>query len=218
MMRIDDDWELDALLLERFMAGEIRVREQIFARHARAIIRFFRNTVGPQELEDLSQETLTRLFAALPSIENGRYLRAFALGIARRVLLEHLRALKRDRRFDPEVDSIADLERGPVSLAVGKQELRLLLAGLRRLPLNLQILLEQHYFEGRSYVELAREAKCSPATIRTRARRARVLLEAEISKLEASGPLIASTIEHLDDWARDLRELLHRAEAEHDDE
>ena len=199
-------WDIDADLLMRFRRGEPGSAEQLYARHGPAVIRFFRNKAQTEHYEDLAQEALTRLFDNLDEIRDGRKVRAYAIQIARNVLLEHLRKLSRARRFDPETDAIADVQPGVGSLVATKNEVRLLLAGLRRLPLDTQILLERVYIEGVSSVAMARELDIPDSTVRGRVARARAQLVHEIAQLEASGPLIASTIENLDDWARDIRE------------
>jgi RNA polymerase sigma factor (sigma-70 family) len=196
----------DEALLERCRQGDREAAKQLLARHSRFIVRFFRTKVGPDEVADLAQETSARLLNALPGIRQGKALPAFVRSVARYVLCEFYRSLDHTRGFDPNVDSVNDLRQNPANLAIGRNEIRLLLAALRRLPLDRQIMLEQHYFEGVSLVELAKERGITDSTMRTHMANARGHLEREIARLEASGPLLASTVENLDQWASEIRE------------
>lgn len=194
----------DLALLEHWRAGDIGAGEELYRRHASAVIRFFRNKVR-REVQDLTQETFVRIVAARDRILDGEAFRAFVIGVARRVLLEHLRGLERDRAFDPAVDSIADLLPGPSSIAARKLEHRLLVEGLRRLALEHQILLELYYWEGMRATQLAAVLGISSSTMRSRLARARELLREQIAELAPAQELIVSTMDDLEGWAEQVR-------------
>ena len=116
----------------------------------------------------------------------------------------------------PGVESVAALLPGPTTIATRKQEHRLLLEGLRRLPVEQQVLLELRYIEGIPPKELAEVVDIPPSTMRGRVDSARKALREIISKLESSAALIASSLESLDRWADEVREGQSRDR--HDDD
>jgi RNA polymerase sigma factor (sigma-70 family) len=201
---VSEDWELDLTLLERWRNNDLRGGRALFERHSDAVIRFFRNKFD-SEYPDLVQETFVRLVESRDRIQDGQAFRAYVLGIARRVLLEHLRELPRQRAFDPAVDSVAALLPGPSTIAARRRELRLLLEGLRRIPLEHQIVLELFYWEKMKATELAVTMGVSPSTMRGRLHRARASLRRALAELAEAPELIESTTARLDDWAEQVR-------------
>lgn len=201
------DWERDAALLEAWRDGDSEAGEQLYNRHADAVARFFENKLR-EGAEDLTQATFLRMIEARHRIRDGVAFRAFVLGIARNVFREHLRELARGRSVDPEVESMADLAPGPTTVASNKQEQRLLLEGLRRLPVDAQIILELHYWEGLKTDDIAAIMDQVPATLRGNLAKARKLLSAVMAEIAASPELLASTIGGLEGWAAELREQL----------
>jgi len=83
-----------------------------------------------------------------------------------------------------------------------------LLEALRRLPLDLQIAIELHYWEGMTVREIALVVDAPEGTIKRRLQRARARLEAIIRELADSDVLANSTIGDLAGWARQLQEAL----------
>ena len=92
------------------------------------------------------------------------------------------------RRQRPEADfstdSAADLGTSPSLAAAREQEHRLLLDALHRLPVDTQMLIELHYWEGMDAAALAGMFEVDPTTIRTRLHRARARLRQSIEQLE----------------------------------
>ena len=205
------DWDIDEGLVERCRGGDASAKRELYERHSQRVVYFFYNTVDDADRDDLVHETFLRLFDNLSRLEHGRATLAFIRGIAQNVLFEHIRARTRGRKLDPYEDSLAELRPNLSSVFAGRKEYRMILDGLRRLPLLEQILLEQVYVQGIPQVELARLEGVSASTMRSRLNAARNKLKREIEKLCASGPLLASTIDCLDNWALELRELVSPA-------
>lgn len=198
------DWHVDAQLLEAWRGGDNQAGEQLFDRHAPAVTRFFRNKVR-EEVEDLVQQTFLALVSSKERIREGVAFRGYVLGIARNILGKHLRKLSRGRAVDPEVETMATLAPGPSTLAGKKQEHRLLLEALRRLPIEHQVALELFYWEGLKGKEIAEVVGVSHSALRGRLSKARELLEASMKSIAASPELLRSTVDGLEQWAEDLR-------------
>ena len=201
------DWQRDGQLLEAWRGGNDRAGEQLYDRHADAVARFFSNKLR-EGAEDLTQTTFLRLIEKRDGIREGVAFRAFVLAVARNVLREHLRSRLPGREVDAEVDTMAQLDPGPVTIAGRKAEHRLLLEGLRRLSINDQILLELYYWEQLSSPEIAAVMNNTPSTIRTLLGNARKRLAKAMAEIAASEELLASTVGGLDGWAAQLRAYL----------
>ena len=199
------DWELDAVLLSEWLAGDQAAGERLFVRHGHAVIRFFRNKVRPQDAEELAQETFLRLVKRREQIRDGRTVRAYLLGTARWVLLEHLREVSAPHVLDPSVDQVADLVPGASTILARCEEQQLIVNALRHISLDHQILLELVYWEQLNATALARMMAVNASTMRTRIQTAREALRAAIRRLTAYPELIESTLAGLDDWAAQIR-------------
>lgn len=176
------------------------------------MLRFFHNKAGEQG-KDLIQRTFLRCLEARDRILPGSSFRSFLFGIARNVLLEHFRSVRRDgQRIDEMLTTVQDIAPHPTpsSFLAHKREARLLLAALRRIPIELQIGLELFYWEHMSAGEIAAICGIPEGTVRTRLRRARQLLEQEIGALAASPAELASTVSGLDGGAAQIRGELGR--------
>lgn len=200
-----EDWDADALLLGKWRDGDKQAGARLFTRHGDAVLRFFRNKVPFQEVEELGQETFLRLVKAREQITDGRLIRAYVLGIARRVLLEHLRKLPLDGELDPAMHDIAALVPGASTIIARCQEQELVVNALRRLPVEQQVLLELYYWEKLKGPELARVMDINASTLRSRIQKAREALRDAIAKFAANPDLIDSTLAGLDDWAEQIR-------------
>lgn len=198
----------DVELLAAWQAGERRAGAALFDRHFRSLARFLRTKVGrEEEVDDLVQATF------LACLEGGhRYrgeggLRGYLLGIAYHKV-QKLYAERERRAIDVEAVSMHDLAPGPSTALAQRAEQRLLLAGLRRLPLQFQVVLELYFWEDLTAAAIGELLGVPEGTVRTRIRRARELLTAQIERLAGARALIESTIHGLDDWARGLRAAL----------
>ena len=146
------------------------------------------------------------MLEARDRIADGRAFRSYLLGIAHRVLLEHL------REIDLSVDSVAALVTGPSTIAARRLEQRLLLEALRRLPIAQQVVLELYYWERIKANELAEIMGVSHSGMRNRIQRARDRLRSILTELSEHPELVASTIADLDDWAAQIRVEILRGE------
>ncbi len=128
--------------------------------------------------------------------------------MAANVLRHHYRSKARhDDRIDFGTVSAFDLQPGPSTMMAKKAEERLLLEGLRRLPLELQMILELYFWEEMTAGEIAQATGVPVGTIRTRIRRAKQLLEAALGDIAESAQQLEATTSDLQKWAQGLRAL-----------
>ena len=194
-------------LLQAWVDGERAAGDALFERHFDAIRRFFLNKVQ-SGVDDLIQRTFLGLLEARDRAHEVENLRAFLFGIARHVLIDHYRAARRD--FDELQTSVFDINPSPSVIVAEHEQGQQLLEALRRIPLDLQVVLELHYWEGMGVREIAQVLEIAEGTTKSRLRRGRELLLERIDKrvrrkIEQEGP------ETLDAWAAGLRSAISGA-------
>jgi len=95
----------DESYVERLQAGDFRTQEHFVAYFSELIQLKLRSRLhSPQAIEDVRQETFTRVFTALRGgkIRQPDRLGAFVNSMCNNVLLEHYRASSRDSSLDDE--------------------------------------------------------------------------------------------------------------------
>ncbi len=200
--------EDDGALLEQWRAGDATAGQVLVQRHMQPLYRFFRTKVD-RDVDELIQRTWLTLLEAKAPFRGDSAFRTFLLGFARMKLLERFRAERRDAdRFDAGSVSVADLGISPSRWVADREEHRLLLQALRRIPFDHQVALELYYFESLDSRQIAEVLGVSPNTIRSRLGRARTALEAMLRTLEADGAAIESTAADLEGWARSLKAVV----------
>lgn len=194
----------DFELLDAWRSGDRQAGGELFDRYFAALHGFFRNKVG-DDFEELVQQTLTRCIEGEARFRGDGNFRSFLFGIAYNVMREHLRRRRGDRGLVAQM-SVADAGLPGPSTAVGlAREQRLLLEGLRRLPLADQVVLELFYWEQLSSAEMAQVLQIPRGTVRSRLRLARDRLHGHLDELARDPSLLRSTVDNLDRWADELR-------------
>lgn len=197
----------DRELLDLWARGDRRAGNQLFQRHFDALFRFFRAKV-PDGADDLIQRTFLRCVETHGKVRKPASFRYYLFGVARNVLLEYLEEKsRRQKREAPNflTSSVEDVAPTPSSALARAREEQLILTALRRIPLELQIVLELYFWEELRARELAEVLEMPEGTIRTRLRRAKQLFEEEIARLGESPALVQSTLCDLEGWAQRLR-------------
>jgi RNA polymerase sigma-70 factor (ECF subfamily) len=194
----------DATLVDSWRAGDREAGKRLYERHYAAIARFFRNKVG-EAGPDLIQRTFLACVEGRERFRNEASFRSYLFSIAYKVLCKHYREQRRDQTRVDFAEASAHELASLLSAVAARQEQRLLLEGLRRLPVDYQVVLELHYWEGLSAAELAEALAMPLGTAKTRLRRGRELLEQRLQELSASATLLQSTLANLDAWAAQLR-------------
>ena len=199
-----DDFEL----LDRWRAGDNAAGNQLLKRHFDALYRFFTNKL-PDHADDLIQATLMACVRGVGSFRKECGFRSFLFVVARHELYRFIKANYRSREvFDPSLVSVADMGPSPSSALAKHKEQRLLLLALRRIPLDLQIVLELHYWEGLSTSELADAMEIPQGTVKSRLRRGREALQAELARLTNDPALRDVALGGVETWAKEIRALV----------
>ena len=193
----------DHTLLTRWQAGDQDAGAALFEAHYEALARFFRNKVDDALRDDLIQQTF---LAALTAPFGGRaQVRTWLFSIAWRRLQDHFRKQVRRPEESMESMSVADMGQSPETSLRLRQEQRLLLEGLRRIPLHQQVVLELFYWDDLPVPEIAEALEIPLGTAKTRLRDGRLALARVLEQISASADVLRSTLDDLDGWARRTR-------------
>lgn len=200
----DDDFEL----LNQWRAGDQQAGNELFRRHFQAVYRFFQNKLD-EGIEDLVQQTFLACVEARERLREGGSFRSYLFAVARNRLYMHYGRRQRQRdTVDFDNESVHDLGKSQSNILADRADQRLLLEGLRRIPLNQQLALELYHWEGLNGRELAAVLDVPEATARSHLRRGLKSLRSTLSGIAESGELLESTLASLDDWAASMQRLL----------
>lgn len=203
----------DLALHRAWAHGDRSAGDRLIERYLGPIGRFFVNKVSdPTAADDLAAETFARVAKGLHGFRGESSVRTYVFGIARHLLLDHLRVRHRVADFDPATTALQDLSPSPSRRIGAKREIQLLLTGLRAIPLQSQVILELSYFERLTRDAIAEILECPPGTAASRLRRAREQLREALESLAESPTLLESTVHDLDDWAEQIARLIARVD------
>lgn len=197
-------------LLEAWRGGDKEAGSALLRRYFATLSRFFRHKVPESARADLIQRTMLGAVESRDRVPEGLPFRVYLLGIARRILADWYRRGERSvkgrdallrREVDPCVES-------PSGVMVECEEQRILLAALRRLGLDLQIIVELFYWEELNTQEIGQVLDIPRGTVKSRLRRAREALHREIEFVAETPALCQSTVDNLGGWARGLKQRM----------
>jgi len=205
----------DPELLAAWREGDARAGQELFARYFEPVSRFFANKLQ-DDRDDLIQETFEACVRGRDRLRDDASFRSYLFSVAFNVLKAYFRRKRNQQQVVAAIDelgtSIHDLAPGPSTLVGVVQQEQLLLEALRRIPMELQVLLEMRYWEEMSSTEIGAVLGIPAATARSRLHRGRELLERAIAQLPASHETRDSTLAELDAWVGRIRRSLKLSE------
>jgi RNA polymerase sigma factor (sigma-70 family) len=194
--------------LEAWRAGDKAAGQELFARYYDLVARFFINKVGDAS-SDLIQRTFLACIEGMPRFRGDGTFRSYLFAVAYRQLCRYFRDNK-STTAELETQSAMALDPSLSGMVVEREEMRLFLQALREIPLELQVVLEMHYWEQCSVVEMAAALEIPEGTVKSRLRRGREQVRAAIERLAANPELVDSTLRGLETWAAGVRERAMR--------
>jgi RNA polymerase sigma-70 factor (ECF subfamily) len=199
----------DAELLQAWRDGDERAGRQLFERHFTSVFRFFRSKIE-EAAEDLTQQTFMGCLKGKDRFRGDSSFRTYLFTIARNRLYTYLRdRQRRDNVIEFGTMSVADLgAASPTRVVAAKAEQRVLLKALRRLPVEMQVAMELHYWEDMSVREIAVITDTPEGTIKRRLQRGRTRLNELIAELSEDEAIARSTVDNFADWAQALRQQM----------
>lgn len=206
--------EPDFELLAAWRGGDASAGNRLLRRHFKTVHRFFRNKIDG-DIDDLIQRTFLGLVEALPRFREHAQFKTFLLAVARNQLLLHFRERARAKARDAEDVSVHDLGQSaaPSGFLALREEQRLLLTALRRLPLALQMTVELFYWERMGVDDVGIVLDIPAGTVKSRLSRARDGLRQILEQLATTPQTRDNTLNDLDTWASSLRDVLSALDA-----
>ncbi|MDC0672055.1 RNA polymerase sigma factor [Nannocystis radixulma] len=207
-MSPDDLTDLE--LLSGWRRGDRRMGSALYRRHAGPITNFFRrNARSRADVEDLTQETFVALRESDSEIAN---VSGYLYRIARFKLIRYI---DRVSGRPEQEDDAAALERvagelvpEPEYVRAQREDMRLLLRAIRRLPLKHQLVIELSFWGEKSGPEIAEILDVPLGTVASRLRHAKANLEAMLGQLADSQEALRATTTTLGQWRTRIHELL----------
>ena len=174
----------DLSLLEAWSSGDRRAGELLVRRHFDVLDRFFATKAPEVDRADLIQSTLLECTRTVDRFRGDARFRTYLLSIARNVLLHYYRTRSRKLdRLDQLTGSVVDhLGEGVSTHLARAGEQQALVQALRRLPLDLQLVIELKYVEHMTASECAVVLGIPPNTVSSRIGRAKRLLRALLAE------------------------------------
>ncbi|MCA9691498.1 MAG: sigma-70 family RNA polymerase sigma factor [Nannocystaceae bacterium] len=189
---MDDDTEL----YRRWSTGDSVAGHELVRRNLDSLLRFLRSKVGA-DASDLAHETLTRCITARDRFRGDSKFRTFMLSVATNVLREYIRKRIKNSRADFQDVTAERLDPTPSEVLSNKQDIKLLLFALRKLPIDQQLILELAYWENLTSKEIGVILERPPGTIRRQLGEARASLERTMAQLPTPNDLRTSMVMRL---------------------
>ncbi|MEM7167788.1 MAG: RNA polymerase sigma factor [Planctomycetota bacterium] len=198
----------DEELHRAWAAGDESAGQRLFDRYFQPLYLFFFNKLS-DGIEDLIQETFLACVEGREGFRGEASFRTFVFAVARNRLYKRWRRYERHgARIDFGLTSVADLGRTPSSVAASREEHNVLLVGLQRIPMDLQVALELYFWEEFTAAEIASVLDIPEGTARSRVRRGRELLLRELEQLGEAPLADAAIARDLRAWAVEIRAKL----------
>lgn len=197
----------DLKLLDAWCGGDDAAGNALVKRHFRAVYGFFRNKIDG-DVDDLIQRTFLGCVESRAKFRRESSFRTYLFAIARNELYGALRRRMRGPAIDfteASIDQCGGGEPTPTAELADRQEKRLLLRALRRLPVDDQVALELYYWQGLSAREVGEVLELPENNVRSRLHRAKAKLRERVAELTRDGDLLASTMDDFDRWASEMR-------------
>jgi RNA polymerase sigma factor (sigma-70 family) len=177
----------DLELLTAWRAGDLAAGNILLHRHYDAVHRFFSRKIG-RDCEDLIQATFLGCIETMERFRAESTFRTLLFAIAWKRLCRHLRDQGRIAQpIDAEAQPLAQNDPTFGTRLDASRDVELLRTALSRLPMDTRVMLELFYWEAMPVHEIACVMGRPVSTVKTRMRRGRAQLVAEIAALRKGG-------------------------------
>lgn len=163
--------ESDEALVQRTLTGDLTAYETLVHRHRQAVYRVAARIAGPDEADDVTQDTLLRALHTLAGFRGEASFRFWLLRIAHNAALT---AVARRRREVPsETHDRLDPARTPATRLEDRERAQRLAAKIAQLPPSHRAVLVLRELEGLSMEEIATVTDVPLGTVKARLHRGR---------------------------------------------
>jgi RNA polymerase sigma factor (sigma-70 family) len=204
----------DLHLFHGWRDGDNNKGKVFYRRLAPKILRYFRrNVFDTSKVEELVQETFLEAHRSTAMEVNNP--RAYLFGIAAHVISRYIRKRRREvgrpewQAEDIE-DSLHELDpqADPEYIRQQRDEDRLFMKAMRKLPFNQQLVLELSFWEEMSGREIAEALAIPEGTVRSRVRLGRERLNQLLVELQESPEQFRTATLSFDSWQRQIHDYM----------
>lgn len=207
----------DKQLLTQWRNGDNAAGKALFAKYGGSITTYFqRKLYDTSEVAALVNATFyTCIESRTPFHGPASAVRCYLYGIAHNKLRAYLRERKGVARLiDASVDaeeldeaSLGELDpRDPSDFVEQREDRKLILKALRRIPLGYQLIIELSFWEGLSNPEIAEALGLKLGTVASRLRLGREQLDRAVRALASSPELLATTTMTVSTWIEHVKQ------------
>lgn len=204
----------DLDLFAGWRAGDRDKGKVFYRRLAPKIVRYFRrNILDVARIEELTHDTFLEAKRSTNAEVNNP--QAYLFGIAANVLKKHIRERRKDLGrpdWQPEnrEDTLHSLDpaQDPEYIHQQRDEDRLLMKAMRRLPFPQQLVLELSFWENMTGREIAAALDIPEGTVRSRLRLGREALNALIVELQESPEQFRTATLSINTWQGQIQEYM----------
>jgi RNA polymerase sigma-70 factor (ECF subfamily) len=165
----------DRDLVVRCLAAEKNAYADLIARYQRPLMAQLRGRLrDPRDAEEIAQEVFTRAYFSLGRLRNGDAFFSWLLAFANRVLLEHFRSRRRDRR----IVELAAVDQ--TAKESGKTDHGSLERAISQLPDRCREVILLRYFAGLTCAEIAERLNLELGTVTKSLSRAYAMLREQL--------------------------------------
>ncbi|MCH9688895.1 MAG: sigma-70 family RNA polymerase sigma factor [Deltaproteobacteria bacterium] len=194
--------------------GDTKAGDQLVERHFELVYRLVAALTPPTvEVSDVVQRTFLACLERGDEIEKVERFRPYLLGIARNQVRMRMRYDRRRQGEQPVEDPATHARSSWAprlsAVAAEREQQRVLLLALRRLPIEQQLPLELHYWEGMSTREIGELLDLKPGAVKKRLFDARRRLAEWMGQLARDEATAQLSLRQFDQWAQTMRALVH---------
>lgn len=207
-----DETLTDLEVFDRWRRGDAAMGKMFFQRLAPRLMAYFRRNVYDRAVvEELVHETFVECMRASgTAVANPR---AYMFGIASHLFLRHIRRKRRELgRIDGSPEDLNEpidgLERDPEFLRMQRDEDRLFMKAMRKLPFDQQLVLELSFWEKMSGREIGEVLQLPEGTVRGRIRLGRQKLQRLLAELQESPEQFKTATLSFNGWQRQVHEYM----------
>jgi RNA polymerase sigma factor (sigma-70 family) len=175
-LRVQPDGRLVSLVRDGYESAF----EEIFRRYGAALRSYAASIVTAQRADDVTQDAFTKAYLALRGTDKEIQLRPWLYRIVRNTALTNIRD---EPKAGPELDGAYTGDLGPEELAEQRDEIKRLMAGLRKLPEPQRAAIVMRELEGLSHEQIAASLGLSGGAVRQSIYRARRALREGVGLL-----------------------------------
>lgn len=202
----------DLEVFERWRGGDAAMGRLFFQRHAPRLMAYFRRNVYDKSVvEELVHETFIECMRSTnAAVTNPR---AYLFGIASHMFSRHIRRKRRELSLvdgGPEElnEPIDGLDRDPEFMRIQRDEDRLFMKAMRKLPFDQQIVLELSFWENLSGREISEALGLPEGTVRGRIRLGRQKLQRLLVELQESPEQFKTATLTFTSWQRQVHDYM----------